>query len=446
MTNIIKRAGVSEVEFTSHNRDTGLLFLVRVISRRNKFEYLLEMSEIYDNDLSKVIYKGWVATKKPPNRPRKAAVDTILGTVILLAIASMVGLAFYVSAINQVEETAHFIEVEKFDVTRFSGDATKILADIQIVTDVPYSFTLGGDFAKIILTNSDGTAKEPAEISWIRRGAIISYEGILELNDKLNDLQLVTAEFQSGDVTSGKNSINHLIKLDCAYQQDCKTKMYGGSLLGIGSTPPDSILYGITPPGPPGECTCKVLLGNLEVIILWIEPQNNGGSPITHYIVEYKPTKSSHWSTYNGPIHGTTHMSALIPKEILGTALYDFRVAAANIAGVGEFKEMNKKFVGFFDRDVIVDDLTAMSGNGRVILSWTAPDSDGSPITDYEIHYKYISSNKRIIKQFNDGISTSTSATVTGLENDKDYWFFVKPVNAADNGYYSNIVAATPSS
>ena len=69
-------------------------------------------------------------------------------------------------------------------------------------------------------------------------------------------------------------------------------------------------------------------------------------------------------------------------------------------------------------------------------LSWEAPLQDGgSPITDYIVQYKKSSDNFWTI--FNDGVSTSTSTTVTGLDQGALYNYRVRAVNAAGNGIYS---------
>ena len=83
------------------------------------------------------------------------------------------------------------------------------------------------------------------------------------------------------------------------------------------------------------------------------------------------------------------------------------------------------------------------TGNGQVQLSWSAPLSNGgSPVTDYSVQY---SVNAGLSwAAFQDGQSTNTTTTVTGLTNDSAYLFRVSAVNAAGIGAGAT-VRVTPS-
>ncbi len=86
--------------------------------------------------------------------------------------------------------------------------------------------------------------------------------------------------------------------------------------------------------------------------------------------------------------------------------------------------------------------LTATAGNKQVTLNWTVPSSNGgASITDYVIQH---STNGSTWTTFDDGVSTSTSATVTGLTNGQQYYFRVAAVNSVGQGPYTSNVTATP--
>ena len=87
--------------------------------------------------------------------------------------------------------------------------------------------------------------------------------------------------------------------------------------------------------------------------------------------------------------------------------------------------------------------LTATAGAGQVSLSWTAPASNGgAAITDYVVE---LSSNGGASwSTFSDGVSTATSAIVTGVAAGTAYQFRVSAANSAGTGAASSVATATP--
>src|SRR5690606_22137806 len=65
-----------------------------------------------------------------------------------------------------------------------------------------------------------------------------------------------------------------------------------------------------------------------------------------------------------------------------------------------------------------------------------------SPITDYRIEYS--TDNGATWTLFDDGVSTTTSATVTGLTNNRPYLFRVAAINLGGVGAYSTPAPAIP--
>ncbi len=85
--------------------------------------------------------------------------------------------------------------------------------------------------------------------------------------------------------------------------------------------------------------------------------------------------------------------------------------------------------------------LTSASGDKQVVLAWTAVTSNPA-VTDYFIEY---SSDAGVTyTRFFDAVSNSTTATVTGLTNDKIYYFRVSAKNNDGTGPVSTAVTATP--
>lgn len=77
--------------------------------------------------------------------------------------------------------------------------------------------------------------------------------------------------------------------------------------------------------------------------------------------------------------------------------------------------------------------VVVVAGDTQATVSWAAPaNNGGSAVTDYVVEYSVSGSVTWSV--FNDGISTSLSATVTGLINDTSYSFRVSALNVINTG------------
>jgi len=86
--------------------------------------------------------------------------------------------------------------------------------------------------------------------------------------------------------------------------------------------------------------------------------------------------------------------------------------------------------------------LVATPGNTRMTLTFDVPaDTGGAAITDYVIQR---ASGGGAWTTFADGVSSATTATVTGLTNGTTYSFRVAAVNSAGTGAYTTAITAAP--
>ena len=86
--------------------------------------------------------------------------------------------------------------------------------------------------------------------------------------------------------------------------------------------------------------------------------------------------------------------------------------------------------------------LSAVPGSSAFTLNWTAPaNAVSSGLTDYQIEYS--SNNGSTWTIYSDGVSTTTSAEVTGLQTNTNYVFRVAAKNSTGNGGYSSTTAKT---
>ncbi len=95
----------------------------------------------------------------------------------------------------------------------------------------------------------------------------------------------------------------------------------------------------------------------------------------------------------------------------------------------------------YLDIPGVPTSLTAVGYESKAYLTWVAPTSTSTP-TDYSIEYKLSTDSTYTL--FNDGVSTATSTTVTGLSNGSIYNFRVSSVSANGTSSPSSPATTTP--
>jgi len=201
---------------------------------------------------------------------------------------------------------------------------------------------------------------------------------------------------------------------------------------GAGTSPASAESSPVRPLTFPGIVqTVGTVAGNGQVRLSWTAPVDNGGTPVTDYVVQFRPdTASGLWSTFADGVSATT--GATVTGLTNGTA-YRFRVAAVNPVGIGSFVEAGPATP--FTVAGTPTALSGMIGDSRVTLSWTAPATNGgSPVTDYLIEYRVASAGSTSWTPFTRAPSMATTAVVTPLVNGVGYVFRVTAINAAGPG------------
>lgn len=174
---------------------------------------------------------------------------------------------------------------------------------------------------------------------------------------------------------------------------------------------------------------------NTQVGLTWTAPSSDGGSAITDYVVQYKESSSSTWQTFND---GTsTNTNATVTGLTNGTQ-YDFRVRAVN--SVGESPNSSTASAKPATTPS-APSLSATPETTGMKLTWTTPNSGGEAITDYTVQFKKTSASTW--STFNNGTSTGTTVTVTGLEPGVSYDFQVAAKNSLGTGSFSSPQTAT---
>ncbi|KAG1672466.1 Twitchin [Nymphon striatum] len=161
----------------------------------------------------------------------------------------------------------------------------------------------------------------------------------------------------------------------------------------------------------------------------WKPPEDDGGSPITNYIVEKCDVKTNVWQKISSFVRNTNYN--VIGLESMHK--YRFRVSAENQYGVSKPLMTESDIIAKFPFDPpdppgqpkIVDWDTS-----SVNLTWERPFRDGgSRIQGYEVEYKDTMDDKW--RKVNDFLLKDTSFNVRNLTEGHEYEFRVRAKNAA---------------
>ncbi len=220
-----------------------------------------------------------------------------------------------------------------------------------------------------------------------------------------------------------------------------------GVITGEGTGDPDKLLH-VTPPAvatAPTGLSAAVAptadVGSGEVKLTWTAPFD-GGAAITDYVIE-RSTDRTAWTTVaDGESTATTYTD----RGLSGGTSYWFRVSAKNAVGTGPAStDVQAVPIAFPAAPTGLTAAVAPAagvGPGEVKLSWIAPSSNGgSPIWDYLIER---STDGTTWSPVNDGVSTNTTYTVSGLSNGTPYWFRVSARNSLGVGPPTEPASATP--
>ena len=187
------------------------------------------------------------------------------------------------------------------------------------------------------------------------------------------------------------------------------------------------------PPPPPApsapDAPMVTETSTSSVTVSWSVPTDDG-SPITSYDLRYR--EGSDGAFTDGP-KGVTDTSAIIEGLSPDTA-YEVQVRASSAAGDGEWSALGLVRTRALPPPApdapMVTEISATS----VTVSWTAPTTDGPPITGYDLRYREGSDG-----EFTDGPQdvTDTSATITGLSPDTAYEVQVRASSTTGDGDWS---------
>jgi hypothetical protein len=185
------------------------------------------------------------------------------------------------------------------------------------------------------------------------------------------------------------------------------------------SSPSPSVVVGV-PDAP--AAPSSVTQGNGSATLTWAAPATNGAA-ITGYVVT--PFIGA---TAQTPVNvGAGSTTATISSLTNGMA-YSFRVAAVNSRGTGAASPSSATVV--VGTPLAPPTASAAPGNAGATVSWTAPNTNGSAITGYQVT-PIVNGVAQAPQLF---AGAGLSHAVTGLTNGTTYSFAVAAVNARGTG------------
>ena len=329
--------------------------------------------------------------------------------------------------------------------------SVSILNNTDVLPSSPSSPSIGMGYSSQLFYNSldttnilpiTGSYSPGANIQTVTASQLNSMSGTPNASNFYFNKTLLFLYYSNQ--TYGDNSF-HVYPLPNAFITPAPP---GGSLNSYGGVQIANATFTVQPCNQPTSLTATNY-GGLRVKLMWIAP-DNGGSPITDYLVQYRTSSGP------GPWVSFTHIpssaSSIIITGLTGNVTYDFRVAGINgyCGGVGPTSGpfSNIATVLVYTIPTQPTNLVAIAlDGGSVSLSWNASTSNAPPPITYTIQYK--------VGGFGDWMELDKTEltsyyidnfdTIGVVNNSITYCFQVYAENIInDAGYVSNIAQAMP--
>ena len=182
-----------------------------------------------------------------------------------------------------------------------------------------------------------------------------------------------------------------------------------------------------------------------SINLSWRAPQNEGSTPISGYRIQSSPdtTDASNWSNLVANT-GNTQTSYTV-TGLSPNARRFYRIFAINTHRESlQPSNVTSATTLAISAPSAPDGVTAQASGSSVILSWSAPDNGGSPITGYSISFNDQNTAAGWMPVAEDIASTTRTYTHTNLEFQKTYYYYVTASNALGYSAISDIVSARP--
>lgn len=231
--------------------------------------------------------------------------------------------------------------------------------------------------------------------------------------------------------------IVHGLKTGRQYVFRVKSVSRAGNSMYSDESAPIRVKAAINVPSAPSAIALLLCTGS-EMVLGWRAPARSGGNPVRGYYLDKREKGRDTWREVN--VKPVKERQFKVCNLTAGH-FYQFRVYAANVAGVGKPSEPSEAFLcekwtmpePGCPYDLEVRDVK----NDSVVLLWAPPLYEGQgPVTGYllEMSQGEQSDSWTII---NDSSVSDTQYKVSGLQEGQTYRFRVSAVNEAGTGWAS---------
>ena len=182
--------------------------------------------------------------------------------------------------------------------------------DIPVADAGPNQSVKPSDIVQLDASKSSDGDNDPIKYSWIQTAG-----SPVTLTDKKIANPKFTAPNSAGQLTFMLTVNDGKMTSDPAV-----VNVY------VGATIP-------TPTPPPSPTEIAVTSSNGALALKWSPPTNNGGSPITDYVIEYKLSTDKDWRTF---ADGTSANTQTTITGLKNDQTYQVRISSVNSVGTGD--------------------------------------------------------------------------------------------------------------
>ena len=371
-----------------------------------------------------------------------------IGTVDYLIFYHVVGQ----SQIKSISSTSSSVVIANltnntqyaFSATAFVGGYINgsVLSETNVMVSIPSTVPDQSNNVVAVVSTNGNIISGQVQLSWAE-GAVSSYYPTLNYNvyqstDNVNFTMIESPTALNCNVTGLSNGTIY-------YFQISEVNLIGESLkTSISATPlglpsvPQGLTVAIN-----HDASDSAQTGFESVDLAWSAPNDNGGSALTNYTIQYSldPTFASVvYSATNNTTSNILHDANLIipfADQTTTTGWYYFKVCANSALGSGNFTSATTLMPDILPIavvDLVGNNLDA-NGNhamGTVTLNWSYVIDDSTPLLGYIV--AYMDENNDLQPVYVNDVSITPDCTISGLVNGRSYDFSVFAFNMLGTG------------